>query len=250
VNEVDLGLPALAGLSVASVLFTAAALLVFRSCSDQAAVRRTKSLAHAHLLEFNLFKDEPRLILRAQRDLLLDNFRLMRLLLPAFVVLALPGIVLFGILDACYGRAKLPVGQPAVVTAQLAGDSATAALIPTDGIRIETEPVRVAAERQLAWRIRPLRPASGPLRFETPVGVVTKSLSAGTGISLVSTRRESSWLAFLVQPTELPFSHPLFRWIAVQYPKATILGLHWIVWFLLISLPAALLLKRPLRTAF
>jgi hypothetical protein len=250
VNEVDLGLPALAGLIPASVLFTAAALLVFRSCSDQPAIRRTKSLAQAHLLEFSLFKDEPRLVFRAQRDLLLDNLRLLRLLLPSVLILALPGMVLFGLLDACYGRAKLPVGQPAVVTAQLAGDSDSATLFPVDGIRVETEPVRVAADRQLVWRIRPLQPASGRLRLETPAGIVTKSVSAGAGISLVSERRAGSWFPFVLEPTELPFSHPDFRWIGIQYPKATIFRLHWIVWFLLISLAAALLLRRPLRTAF
>jgi hypothetical protein len=249
VRELDFGFEALAGLIPISVLFTALALLVFRSLSDQAAVRRARSLAQAHLLEFSLFKDEPRLVLRAQRDLLLDNLRLVRLLLPAVLVLTIPGVLFFGILDACYGRARLAIGQAAVVTAQLAGDVNDAALSPAAGVAVETEPVRVTVNRQLSWRIRPLRDGTGALQVKTPAGTVTKTLSAGAGIAFVSERRAASWISFLLQPTELPFSHPGFLWVAIQYPKATILGWHWIVWFLLVSLLAALLLKRPLRTA-
>jgi hypothetical protein len=250
VNEVDLGWTALAGLSAVSVLFTVLALLVVRTFSDQAAVLRAKSLAQAHLLEFRLYDDDLRSVFRAQRELLVANFRLIRLLLPSVLVLAIPGVVLFGLLDACYGRAKLVVGEPAVVTVQLAADDTNAKLAADQGIAVETEPVRVAAERQLVWRVRPVRAVSSALRLNTPEGVVTKSISAGHGVGFVSERRTDSLLSFVLQPVELPLSHPGVRWISVQYPKATVMGMHWVIWFLLISLAAALLLKRPLRTAF
>src|SRR4029077_7273500 len=55
VTEIDLGMPALASLVPISILTGIGTLLVFRSASDQAAVRRAKSLVTAHLLEFRLF---------------------------------------------------------------------------------------------------------------------------------------------------------------------------------------------------
>ncbi|HZU28359.1 MAG TPA: hypothetical protein VFA04_22720, partial [Bryobacteraceae bacterium] len=53
--------------------------------------------------------------------------------------------------------------------------------------------------------------------------------------------------AFLIHPTEIPDSHA--QWIEVRYPAATILGLHWLVWFLIITTLGGLLLRRPLGVA-
>ena len=39
-------------------------------------------------------------------------------------------------------------------------------------------------------------------------------------------------------------------WIEVRYPTATILGLHWLIWFFAISAITALALRRKFRTAF
>ena len=63
-STIDLGMPAFASLVPVSILAGIGILLVFRHASDQAAVRRAKSIAQAHLLEFRLFMDEPRLLLR------------------------------------------------------------------------------------------------------------------------------------------------------------------------------------------
>ena len=71
----------------------------------------------AHVMEFRLFLDSPALVLRAQRDLLRENLHLLRLILLPCAILAFIFIVLFPQLDAMYGHAPLPVGEPSVVTA-------------------------------------------------------------------------------------------------------------------------------------
>jgi hypothetical protein len=73
----------------------------------------------AHLMEFRLFIDEPALVIRAQRDLLLQNWHLLRFLVRPSVILILPSIVLLAQMDACYGRAPLRINDPAVITLQL-----------------------------------------------------------------------------------------------------------------------------------
>src|SRR5580698_10562418 len=106
-----------------SLIYGLAAALVFHRFSDQVSIRQTINRMMAHVMEFRLFINSPALVLRAQRDLLRENFHLLRLILRPCALLALLFIILFPQLDAMYGHAPLAVGAPAVVTARLAGDA-------------------------------------------------------------------------------------------------------------------------------
>lgn len=248
-SEIDLGMPAFASLVPISILAGMGMLLVFRHASDQAAVRRAKGIAQAHLLEFRLFMDEPRLILRAQRDLIVANARFLRLMLRPVVVLALPmGLLLAG-LEAFYGHAPLRVGYPAIVTAQLKDTAAILALKASPEIAVENPPVHVPAERQVSWRIRPLRAATSEVEVVRDGRAFRKSVSAGDGLHFLSERRGSLAGLFL-RPTEPPLSDSEIAWIEVRYPDAVILHLHWLIWFFGTSAITALALRRRFRAAF
>jgi hypothetical protein len=87
--------------------------------SDRSTIRETKRRIEAHLHEFRLFVDEPKLIWQAQVGLLRDNLRYLKLMLVPAVVLTLPMVVLFGQLEAFYGWEPLRPNQSAIVTVQL-----------------------------------------------------------------------------------------------------------------------------------
>jgi hypothetical protein len=246
---IDLGVTALVSLAPVSVLAGIGMLLVFRRASDQAAVRRAKSLAQAHLLEFRLFLDEPRLVLRAQRDLTVANLRLMKLMLRPVVLLALPMALLLAALEAFYGHAPLPVGEPAIVTVQLEDGTAPLVLKAPPEIAVETAAVHVPAEHQVSWRIRPLRAGTAELEIVCNGRTFRKSLSAGAGLRLLSERR-GSLVGLLLHPAEPPLSGSQLDWIEVRYPDAVILRLHWLIWFFAISAITALGLRRRFRAVF
>ncbi len=248
-TRIDLGVTALVSLIPISVLSGIGMLLVFRHASDQTAVRRAKSLAQAHLLEFRLFLDEPGLILRAQRDLIVANLRFLKLMLWPVLWLAIPMALLLGVLEGWYGYAPLPVGEPAIVTAQLKDAGVPLALKASGKIAVETPPVRAVAERQVSWRIKPLEATSTGLELVRDGREFRKSISAGAGMHFLSERR-GSLASFLLHPGELPLFDGEIGWIAVRYPGAAILGLHWLIWFFGISAITALALRRRFRTAF
>lgn len=247
---VGLEMKPLASLLPLSGLAGIGVLWVFRRASDQPAIRRAKDLVTAHLLEFRLFMDEPRLILRAQRDLIVANLRLMKLMLRPFLVLALPMALLLVEMDAYYGRDPLVAGQPAIVTVQWKVAPDRAALQAPDSIAVETPAVRVITERQTSWRIRPLRAATGELRVACRDGVLTKSIASGAGPRFLSERRAGSLAGFLMHPAEWPLSSGEIEWIEVRYPSARILHLHWLIWFLVVSTVTAFLLRRRFGTTF
>jgi hypothetical protein len=233
-------------------------LWVFRRMSNQEAIRNTKSRLWACLFELLLFTDEPVLVWRAQRDLLLANARYMALMLVPALVLALPMILLCGQLECFYGLTPLPLGETSIVTVQMKQPfdlkTPPPSLEAPDGIAVETPAVRVVSERQVSWRIRALRGTSGSLRVVLPKETVEKKIEMGQGIRYLSDRRVSSILELLWHPAERRLPTGPVEWIEVRYPSRTIhwlgLDLHWLVCLLLISMASALVLKRRFRVSF
>ena len=202
----------------AGLLSGLATLWVFRRWSDGPAMRSAVNRMLAHVMEFRLFLDEPRLILRAQRDLLAANARLLRLLVKPSLILALPFAVLLWGLDGWYGHAALRVGEPVVVTMRT--QDAAVAMSAGPGIRVETDAVRVGRLHEASWRIRPVAAGRGELTVRSGGREWRSDVVAGSGLP----------------GPELPWSAP----IAIPYPSADVLGWPWLVWFVAGSLAAPL----------
>ena len=187
-------------LIVAGVAAGLLSALVLRLTLDTAALRSAFRRIQAHFLEFRLFFDEPRLIWRAQKDLIRANARALGIILPPTLILALPMTWVILQLET----APLRVGEPTVVTVQLAhaGDEVTLDAPPE--IAVETPPVHVTSDRQIVWRIRLLRPISGQPRL---------------------TARPSSNVV----------------WLRGDYPAAS---WWWIFWFFAISSATTLVVTR------
>ncbi len=241
----------LASLTLISILTGIGMLWVFRRVSNQAAIRRAKSHLQAHLYELRLYADEPVLIWRAQRDLLAANLRYLRLMLKPAVILTIPMVLALVQLDAFYGRQPLEVGAPALVTVQMKEaidpSAPPPALEVPDGFAVESPAVRALAERQVVWRVRPVREALGVLRVRLPGGVVEKDIVSGGGPRYLTARRASSRGDVFWDPGERAIEGSSIDWIEVAYPPAEAglwsFRLHWLVWFVVISLAAAWLLK-------
>jgi hypothetical protein len=201
-SEADLGGSALWTLIPVSAAYGIVALLIFRRLTQESSIRRSLNRILAHLMELSLFLDSPGLVWRAQRDLLRENIRLLRLVILPGGIAALVFALLFSPMNTIYGHAPLPVGEPSVVTIQR--NDAAMPLIQLeapDGIVVETPGVRVLRDRQISWRVRPLRPISGELRFR----IQNRTVRA-----------------------------------QIRYPQATILSLPWLVWFVAVSSGSAM----------
>jgi len=240
---VDLGAAALLTLVPLSAIFGAALTLAFLRWTDRARLRRTINRMIALVIEFRLFVDEPLLILRAQRELLKENARLLALIARPTALAAVVFFFCFPHLEALYGRAPLPPGKPAIVTAQLssAARAEQFTLAAPASISIETPAVRALYTNQVSWRIRPTGAFTGQIKLTGSDGALAKHIASGTGVHYISATRPGSWLAFLWNPVERPLSNPAINSISILYPPATILKLNWMIWFFSISTIGALL---------
>lgn len=125
---------------------------LFRRFTNHAELRRTVDRMIAHVISFRLFADEPRVIFRAQRDLLRENLRLLKLL-------ALPLLISVTLLRAAWtpleryaGEVPVQIGKSAVLTLPLGRD-----LPESTAFQPETPPVRAPRVNQVSWRVRVLR---------------------------------------------------------------------------------------------
>lgn len=233
-------------LVVVSIVTGIALLWVFRKTSNQRAIRATKKRLQARLLEMRLYADDPGVVWRAQKKLLVLNLKYFALMLRPAVFATIPMVLLLVVLDGFYGMKPLAIGESAIVTVQLS-EAADAELAAPSGIDIETPAVRALGERQVSWRIRPTGVIIGDLRITAGGNEVTKSVRTGSDAGFLSHRRVQSLAWLWLYPLEMPLPGDGVEWIELKYPAAevSVFGLetHWLVWFILFSMVSAFLLK-------
>ena len=243
--------PAL-GLAVLSAAVGVGMLWVFHKTSDQAGMKAVKRRIYAALLEMRVFADEPAVTWRAQKSLFAANLRYMGLALRPALWMLLPVALLLIHLEAFYSRAPLPLGREAIVTMRMAppwNPQAPAPLLSAPAeITVETPPVRAASVREVSWRIRPVTSASTRLQFTVDGQTITKGIETGPVQRFVAARRVSSMLETLWNPAEPRIDSKTVEWIDISYPEAALLifgfRTDWLILFLVVSMVAALLLKK------
>jgi hypothetical protein len=210
-------------IAVFAIIYGVVAILIFRRFTDRAAIERSVNRILAHVMELGLFLDSPGLVLGAQRDLLRENARLLRLVIVPGAILAVLFAILYLPMNAMLGYGPLVMGEPSVVTVQMKDALTPIRLEAPDGIAVETPGVRSVRDRQIGWRVRPLRQSSGDFKFLIGNRVVTPGML---------------------------LRDPAIRSIEIRYPKVAVWGVPWMVWFAAISSVSAVILglQLPRRT--
>ena len=244
--------PRLVGLTILAAAVGSAMLWVFGRTSDQERMKQVKRRVHAGLLELRVFVDEPAISLRAQGGLIAANLTYLVLAMRPMLWTAAPIALLLIHLEAFYERAPLPLAEPALVTIRMTADwipSAPPPILTTpSNVKILGPPVRVAASREVSWRILAYSPVSDRLLFRYNGQEVAKWLEAGDRQRYVTGRRVRSRWGAILSPGESHMRSDFAEWIEIHYPSAnlSIFGVHvnWMAWFLIVSMATALLLKK------
>jgi hypothetical protein len=228
----------------------------FRFSSRPEAIRAAKSQVQAHLLAVRLYRDDLTVVFRSQLSLLRSLGVYMRNMLLPFAAMLLPFGLLFAHLDARYGARALQPGERAIVKAIV--NPATLndwRLEGSDGIDVDSVPVRIPARGEIVWRVRAataghhhIALVDGSRRVEKDAYIATEDRGAAPR------RASAGLLALFVAPTEPTIGGTGVESIAIDYPPLplTVLGwhLHWVVVFLIASSAAALLVRKRVGAEF
>jgi hypothetical protein len=250
-------LPAWAGVLVCSIVTAAAMLAVFARVSNQRRLHEAKRGIHAALFEIRLFNDDLGAVARALGELLLQNGRYVQASLVPLAWLALPLLLVTAQLQAFYGYAGLTPGAPALVTATIRDDAANAesvkrglVLEASDGVRVDTGPVRLVGVNDVMWRIVPERAGDFTVTMRAGDVSVTKTVHASAGVARRSPLRVSGNLwDQLLYPSEPPIpSEAGLAALTVAYPEADIdvfgWHVHWVIVYALLSMACAFAMAR------
>jgi uncharacterized membrane protein (DUF106 family) len=244
--------PPVLGLTVLSAFVGVSMLWVFGKTSDQKRMKVIKNKVWAALFELRVYVDEPRVTWRAQKSLFAANLKYMALALkPALFMIVPMGLLLLH-LEAFYGRTPLAIGREVIVTIGMSPDWNPASPVPQlsapPEVRVTSPAVRAIPAREVSWRIEPVNPVSGSLTFLIDGQSIAKRIEAGPRQRFVPGKSVSSSLQALWTPDEKQITSGKVQWINIRYPDASlpVFGVHWnwLVWFFVVSLVVALLLKK------
>lgn len=147
----------LVGLVVVSFLSTIAVLPLVKATSNQQALETVKRHIHAGWFEIRLFSDDLQAIMRAQLNILRHNLTYLRLWLVPMLWMIVPFALVVAQLQFHYGYEGLELGEQTLVKVQLkegrASERPALALVVPDGLRVETPPVWIPSQGEMAWRM-------------------------------------------------------------------------------------------------
>jgi len=240
------------GLAALSLVTGLLFLFVFKWTSNQAGIADAKQRVKAHLLELRLYAHDMVLTMRAQRDLFLANLGYIRHTLRPMLILLIPVVLLLVHLDARYGFRPLEVGETTLLRVRLspaAPSGAEPKLQLPAGLVLDAPVLRIRAEREFCYRLRAA--AAGEHQIQVAVGAqsAAKSLRVGGGLAALSSEiRQPSLLSGFANPAEPPLpSDGAVQSLAVDYPAREIkvagIGVHWLVFFFVVSVVPAYLVK-------
>lgn len=246
-------LPLFWSLALFSILFGMIMLLAFARLSNQEALVVIKKRLQGGLLAVRLFQESPSVFLKVQGTILLDSLRYLRHTLKPLAFLLVPFVLILPQLHGRYGLRPLSPAETAVVTVRL-GEGlgketlAAATLTATEGMRVDSAPVRVVSRREVSWRIVAAGEGRYPLTLNIGGTELIREVVVGRRGSLVTALRTGDVVALLLNPGEPPLPRDSgVESIYVEYPEVEmgIIGFDtsWLLWFLLMSIGAGFLFK-------
>ncbi|MBI4338885.1 MAG: hypothetical protein HY680_02920 [Chloroflexi bacterium] len=249
--------PPVIGLAAVSLGAGVLMVVIFRYASNQRGIRAAKEKIKAHLLEIRLFKDDPVLIMRAQKQVCMASLVYMRYALVPFTVLVVPLLILLLQLNLYFGYRPLRPGESAIVAVkvpeQVPWSDVTVQLDAPQGMAIETPALRMEEEREVDWRLKATQEGRFQLTVKLADREFQKEVRVGDRLARVTPSRRGAQLlamGFAQGEPVLPSGAPVEA-IEVRYPPRSIgvLGwqVHWFVVFLVLSLASGYTLSWVFR---
>lgn len=226
-------------LVILSIVIGSILAIVFGFISPQEKVRAVKRKIGATILEAILYRHDTRVSLAAQGKLLGLATWYLLLALPPIIILLLPTLFVMGHFNEQYGYRLPRPGEQMIVQARTTSPSDLQ--LKVEGSFKATEPLHIASERAVAWRLDRISDATSKLML----GDSTIDLSTSRLAPLVSSNWLQKFLYPAVTASKLPAS---IEQIDFAFPPRyfNFLGhdFSWLTLFFLISLLSGYLTAR------
>ncbi len=247
------------GLCAISLLTSIIALPIFKYTSNQEGIKRVKARIMGHLLELRLYKDDIRVVISAQINILKYNMVYLRYTLKPLMFMIIPISIIIIYTASRYEYRPLQPGESTLVKInlskdkKLSGKNNEVALSVPLGLSLETPQLRIDGGNEIYWRIRVEREGVYDLVFQENNNKVKRKLFVTSGITRLSPETFKGGIVnTFLNPGEPSITGATFiESIEVKYPssKTIIFGwnIHWLVIFFVFTLVFGFMLMKPFK---
>lgn len=245
-------LPLMGSMAAISLLTGVIMVWIFGKVSNQDAIRRIKDKIRANLLAIWLFRDELGVFFRVQTRLMGWTLRYMAHSFIPMLIMLVPVLFILIQLNLRYEAASLEKDQTTLLKVVFEKPEDAMAvplsLEVSEGLDVETMPVRIPSTGEVAWRLRAVEPGIHTVTVVGPEIRLDKEVQVAASWGPVSVMRTSEFASALLYPGEALIPGDLgIRSVKLVYPsrEMTILGfsVHWLVAFFVLSIAFGFMVK-------
>ena len=130
-------------------------LLIFKKVSNQNKIHQVKNKLKAYLLELRLYNDDISLSLSAVVNLFTANLLYFVQVFKPLLFLFIPVSLILIQIGSRYGSRSLHINEKTIVSVTVKENIPLQkiALRGSEGIRIDTDPVRIPSQHKIFWRV-------------------------------------------------------------------------------------------------
>jgi hypothetical protein len=248
------GLGSMGVLVFVSFLSALLALWIFGRYSNQEAIRTVRNRVRGNMLAVRLYRDNVSVVVALQGRIIRDTLTYLKYSLVPLPVLLIPFLLILIQLDLHLEVRPLRPGESALVKVKF-----STALEPQEHVtletprevRVETPPVRIAALKEVVWRIRAEEPIRALMTIHWGDRTVQKEIIVGDDQGAVSALRTGSLTEVLLNPGESPIQgSTAIESIRVDYPsrELSLFGwnIHWVILYFLFCIVFGFVFKGAL----
>ncbi|MGA1874469.1 MAG: hypothetical protein ACMUIA_02565 [bacterium] len=246
------------GFFAVSVVMGAMAVIIFKYISNQARIKQVKGKIKTHFLAIRLYKDDFREILRAQKEILKNNFWYVVYSFQAAIPIIILVLLTISQLNLRYGYTSIEPGetfQVKVTFAQDADRRPEPQLVLPEGIEAVTPALYLGGEEEVSWQLRAVQEGRHRLGVKVCDQEFTKEVVIGCITAPFCPQlMRAGFLATLVNSAEPPLpKHARLESIEVGYkPRyftAIVFGwkMHWLLVFPIIAIGFGLIFRKILK---
>ncbi|MBN2040302.1 MAG: hypothetical protein JW864_09690 [Spirochaetes bacterium] len=230
-------------------------MIVFRMTLNSKRVKFAKRRIIAHLLEIPLYKDNIRILLSAQKNILRFNLKFLTSILKPVLIVIIPMSVCVFQMQKWLGYEPLSTKGSAVFRVILDDKNAfnKISIEPGEGINIDTPALRIAEDNEISWRISADKPGRHNIKINIDDSVLYKNIIAADDTLVKLTPRiilKPGFYKLLYPSNKSLTADTNIREIAIDYKPRTVnlpgLEMHWLVLFSMLTIVFGLVFKKLL----
>ena len=240
------------------VILGAVAVIIFKYLSNQDKIKEVKNRIKIHFLEIRLYKDDFREILKAQKEILKNNFWYVVYSFAAAIPIMILVLLTISQINLRYGYTPIMPGQQfdvKVVYAQEADRRPEPQLKLPEGLEALTPAMRLGGENEVSWQFQAAEPGNYKVGFKVCDQEFTKDIIIGKISSPYCPQlMRQGFLAAFINSVEPPLAkNARLESIEIGYKpkhfKCIFFGwnMHWLIVFPLIAIGFGLVVRKILK---